>query len=140
MRNVTAALSPGKMRATSRPAMRSETARWMTCWPMSASARKKTIYQIGKEGDCPPPEVLLEIVQEFMDTIEERFGRHVHVLDWALHLDETSPHIHARQVFDVENRYGEVEPKQEKGVGTVGHTLAVPEQRAKQGQQPQGCF
>lgn len=75
---------------------------------------EETIYQIGKEGDCPPPEVLTAIVQEFMETITERFGDHVHILDWSLHLDETSPHIHARQVFDVKNRYGEIEPKQEK--------------------------
>ena len=90
---------------------------------------EETIYQIGKEGDCPPPEVLLEIVQEFMDTIEERFGRHVHVLDWALHLDETSPHIHARQVFDVENRYGEVEPKQEKALEQLGIPLPFPNKK-----------
>ena len=90
---------------------------------------EETIYQIGKEGDCPPPEVLLEIVQEFMDTIEERFGRHVHVLDWALHLDETSPHIHARQVFDAENRYGEVEPKQEKALEQLGIPLPFPDKK-----------
>lgn len=90
---------------------------------------EETIYQIGKEGDCPPPEVLLEIVQEFMDTIEERFGRHVHVLDWALHLDETSPHIHARQVFDVENRHGEMEPKQEKALEQLGIPLPFPDKK-----------
>ncbi len=88
---------------------------------------EEKIYQIGKEGDCPPPEVLLEIVQEFMGTIEERFGKHVHVLDWALHLDETSPHIHARQVFDVENRYGEIEPKQEKALEQLGIPLPFPD-------------
>lgn len=90
---------------------------------------EETIYQIGKEGDCPPPEVLLEIVQEFMDTIEERFGKHVHVLDWALHLDETSPHIHARQVFDVENRYGEIEPKQEKALEQLDIPLPFPDKK-----------
>lgn len=90
---------------------------------------EETIYQIGKEGDCPPPEKLLEIVQEFMDTIEERFGKHVHVLDWALHLDETSPHIHARQVFDVENRYGEIEPKQEKALEQLGIPLPFPDKK-----------
>jgi len=90
---------------------------------------EETIYQIGKEGDCPPPEMLLEIVQEFMDTIEERFGKHVHVLDWALHLDETSPHIHARQVFDVENRYGEIEPKQEKALEQLGIPLPFPDKK-----------
>lgn len=90
---------------------------------------EETIYQIGKEGDCPLPEVLLEIVKEFMTTIQERFGSHVHVLDWALHLDETSPHIHARQVFDIENRYGEIEPKQEKALEALGIPLPFPEKK-----------
>lgn len=90
---------------------------------------EETIYQIGKEGDCPPPEVLTEIVIEFFDTIEERFGSNVHVLDWALHLDETSPHIHARQVFDVENRYGEIEPKQEKALEALGIPLPDPSKK-----------
>ena len=90
---------------------------------------EETIYQIGKEGDCPPPEVLTAIVQEFMATITERFGEHVHILDWSLHLDETSPHIHARQVFDVENRYGEIEPKQEKALEALDIPLPEPDKK-----------
>lgn len=90
---------------------------------------EETIYQIGKEGDCPPPEVLIAIVSEFFATIEERFGTNVHVLDWALHLDETSPHIHARQVFDIVNRYGEVEPKQEKALEALGIPLPEPDKK-----------
>jgi hypothetical protein len=90
---------------------------------------EETIYQIGKEGDCPSPDVLLEVMQEFMQTFQERFGKHVHILDWALHLDETSPHIHARQVFDIENRYGEIEPKQEKALEALGIPLPFPEKK-----------
>ena len=90
---------------------------------------EETIYQIGKEGDCPRPQVLMEIMQEFMDTFQERFGKHVHILDWALHMDETSPHIHARQVFDIENRYGEIEPKQEKALEALGIPLPFPEKK-----------
>ena len=90
---------------------------------------EETIYQIGKEGDCPPPEVLLEIMQEFMTVFRERFGSHVHILDWALHLDETGPHIHARQVFDIENRYGEIEPKQERALEALGIPLPFPEKK-----------
>lgn len=90
---------------------------------------EETIYQIGKEGDCPRPQVLMEVMQEFMDTFQERFGSHVHILDWALHLDETSPHIHARQVFDIENRYGEIEPKQEKALEALGIPLPFPENK-----------
>ena len=73
--------------------------------------------------------MLLEIIQEFMSAIQERFGSHVHVLDWSLHLDETSPHIHARQVFDIENRYGEIEPKQEKALEALGIPLPFPEKK-----------
>ena len=90
---------------------------------------EETVYQIGKEGDCPPPEVLTAIVTEFFATMEERFGEHVHVLDWALHLDETSPHIHARQVFDIVNRYGECEPKQEKALEALGIPLPEPDKK-----------
>ena len=90
---------------------------------------EETIYQIGKEGECPSPDVLLEVMQEFMDTFQERFGKHVHILDWALHLDEISPHIHARQVFDIENRYGEIEPKQEKALEALGIPLPFPEKK-----------
>ena len=41
-------------------------------------------------------------------------GSHVHILNWALHLDESTPHIHERHVFDCENQYGEIAPQQEK--------------------------
>lgn len=64
-----------------------------------------------------------------MTVFRERFGSHVHILDWALHLDETSPHIHARQVFDIENRYGEIEPKQEKALEALGIPLPFPDKK-----------
>ena len=57
---------------------------------------------------------MLNIVTEFIEEFKAKFGDHVHVLDWALHLDESTPHIHERHVFDRENKYGEVAPQQEK--------------------------
>ena len=47
------------------------------------------------------------------------FGKHVHILDWALHLDEGTPHIHERHVFDCENKYGEICPTAGKSVGST---------------------
>lgn len=90
---------------------------------------EETIYQIGKEGDSPPAEVLTAIVEEFMKAIHEQFGTHVHMLDWALHLDETTPHIHARQVFDITNAHGEIEPKQEKALELLGIPLPDPDKK-----------
>ena len=50
-----------------------------------------------------------------------------HVLDWALHLDESTPHIHERHVFDCENKYGEVAPQQEKALEALGFDLPDPD-------------
>ena len=58
-----------------------------------------------------------------MDEFHERFGKHVHILDWALHLDEGTPHIHERHVFDCENKYGEIAPQQEKAFEALGFEL-----------------
>ena len=48
------------------------------------------------------------------------------MLDWALHLDESTPHIHERHVFDCENKYGEIAPQQEKALEALGFDLPDP--------------
>ena len=55
---------------------------------------EETLYQIGTVEGSVPPEVLFTVVREFQEEFERRFGSHVHILDWALHLDEATPHIH----------------------------------------------
>ena len=70
---------------------------------------------------------MLNIVTEFIEEFKGKFGEHVHVLDWALHLDESTPHIHERHVFDCENKYGEVAPQQEKALETLGFELPDPD-------------
>lgn len=75
-------------------------------------------------------DILLQIVTDFMVEITERFGTHVHILDWALHLDESTPHIHERHVFDCENQYGELFPQQEKALEKLGFDLPNPEKPA----------
>ena len=69
---------------------------------------------------------MLNIVTEFIEEFKAKFGDHVHVLDWALHLDESTPHIHERHVFDCENKYGEVAPQQEKALEALGFDLPDP--------------
>ena len=71
-------------------------------------------------------EDLVLVVTEFMSEFHERFGTHVHLLDWALHLDESTPHIHERHVFDCENKYGEVAPQQEKALEALSFELPDP--------------
>ena len=92
---------------------------------------EETIYQIGNVDDHIDSETLLEISTEFLKELEWRFGDHIHVLDWALHIDEGTPHIHERHVFDYTNKYGEIQPGQEKALEALGFEL--PDQTKKQG-------
>lgn len=57
---------------------------------------EETIYQIGTKDDYVDPNVLLTIVTEFITELCDRFGEHFHLLNWSLHLDESTPHIHER--------------------------------------------
>lgn len=56
----------------------------------------------------------------------KRYGSHIHILDWALHLDEATPHIHERHVFDAKNKYGELCPQQDKALEELGFELPDP--------------
>ena len=91
---------------------------------------EETIYQIGTLDNHVSPDILLQVVTDFMFEITERFGTHVHILNWALHLDESTPHIHERHVFDCENQYGELFPQQEKALEKLGFDLPKPDKPA----------
>ena len=92
----------------------------------SKTCPEESIYQIGTIEESVSPEILFHIVNEFYEEFDKRFGSHVHILDWALHLDEGTPHIHERHVFDCENRYGELCPQQEKALEELGFDLPDP--------------
>lgn len=87
---------------------------------------EESIYQIGTMEESVPAGTLALIVSEFYEEFERRFGSHIHILDWALHLDEGTPHIHERHVFDCKNRYGELCPQQEKALEELGFELPDP--------------
>ena len=94
---------------------------------MVEGPNKERIYQLGTLDEHASAEDLLNIVTEFINEFKAKFGEHVHVLDWALHLDESTPHIHERHVFDCENKYGEVAPQQEKALEALGFELPDPD-------------
>lgn len=98
-------------------------------WSDKKTCPEESLIQIGTMEQSVPPEVLAEIAKEFFDEFERRFGKHIHILDWALHLDEATPHIHERHVFDCENRYGEIAPQQEKALEALGFDLPNPDQK-----------
>ena len=99
--------------------------------PDLLSSRKtcpeETIYQLGTLDEHASAEDLLSVVTEFIEEFKAKYGDHVHVLDWVLHLDESTPHIHERHVFDCENKYGEIAPQQEKALEALGFELPDPD-------------
>ncbi len=88
---------------------------------------EETIFQIGTIEESVSPETLWWSVSSTRNLKNVRFGSHVHILDWALHLDEGTPHIHERHVFDCENKYGELCPQQEKALEALGVPLPNPD-------------
>lgn len=90
---------------------------------------EESLYQLGKIGEHASAEMLITVFDEFKKEFDERFGSHIHIIDWALHMDEATPHIHERHVFDVTNDYGEIEPKQEAALKELGFDLPDPNKK-----------
>lgn len=90
---------------------------------------EETIYQIGDISESVDGDILADIAVTFFNELDSRFGEHMHILDWALHLDEGTPHIHERHVFDCPNEYGEICPQQEKALELLGFDLPDPGQK-----------
>ncbi len=90
---------------------------------------EETIYQLGTIDESESAETLLEIFEDFQKEFKARFGDNIHTIDWALHTEEGTPHIHERHVFDVTNRYGELQPKQDAALEELGFEL--PDQEKK---------
>lgn len=98
-------------------------------WKDKKTCPEESLLQIGTMEQSVEPVVLAKIAMEFFEEFERRFGEHIHILDWSLHLDESTPHIHERHVFDCENRYGEIAPQQEKALEALGFDLPDPSQK-----------
>lgn len=92
----------------------------------SLPGMEETILQLGNIDATVDAPVFAKVAAEYFAEFQKRYGSHIHILDWALHLDEGTPHIHERHVFDALNRYGEVCPQQEKALEELGFELPDP--------------
>lgn len=91
------------------------------------TAPEETILQIGDMENHVSADMLREVVEDYYKEFNARFSEHIHIIDWSLHLDEATPHIHERHVFDCENKYGEIAPQQEKALEKLGIPLPYPD-------------
>lgn len=80
---------------------------------------EEQIIQIGRKDQTIEPELLKKIAQEQMKWESENFPN-FKILDYALHTDETTPHIHKRGVWVAHDEHGQL---------TVGQSKALAEMR-----------
>ena len=90
---------------------------------------EETLLQLGNMDGAVSADVLAQVSAEYFEEFNRRYGSHVHILDWALHLDEATPHIHERHVFDAVNQYGELCPQQDKALEELGFELPKPNEK-----------
>lgn len=90
---------------------------------------EETIYQLGTKDGHEDPALFAQVVAELIQEIQNRYGSHLKVLDWALHMDEETPHIHERHVFFADDGYGMDFPKQDKALEALGFERPDPEKK-----------
>jgi hypothetical protein len=89
------------------------------------------ILEIGNKDNHPNSEVLKSVYDEFKKWHDDRFP-YIIRLDSALHLDETTPHIHIRQVYVYCDDKGVLHPNQHKCLEAHGLTLPDPDKPRSQ--------
>ena len=67
---------------------------------------KEMILQIGNKDNHPAKEVLLECVHQFNEEFNKRYGSNAHILNIAIHNDETTSHAHIRFICDFVDKDG----------------------------------
>ena len=93
------------------------------------TAPLETIYQIGKEGEHVTPEQLEKVFREFTNWMQQQYGSNMEILDVALHVDEATPHIHARYVFFARDRNGDLDVNQTAAFKELGIERPNPDKK-----------
>ena len=88
---------------------------------------EESVYQLGTKDGYADPVLFAQVVVELITEVEKRYGTNYKVLDWALHMDEATPHIHERHVFFAPDDYGLIAPQQDRACEELGFEKPDPE-------------
>lgn len=90
---------------------------------------EETIYQLGTKDEHEDYKVLVKVAAEMFEETEKRYGSNLKILNWALHMDEGTCHIHERHIFFADDGYGFTFPKQEKACEALGFERPDPSKK-----------
>lgn len=90
---------------------------------------EEMILQVGTQADGIDPAEFAQAVDRYLDKLDEwdtTHGGHMHILSIALHVDEASPHLHIRRVWDYADRDGLTRLGQARALEAAGVPLPDP--------------
>lgn len=86
---------------------------------------EETILQIGDKNETVDLKVFEECVFDYLQELQ-KYDENIHILDWAIHADEETPHAHIRKVYDYEIAPGEFKISQAKALEQLGFQAPDP--------------
>lgn len=105
--------------------------REMSAWLESKRTRpEESIFQLGDKDNHADRETLYECYREFLKYQQEWNKQHGHpfkILNFALHADESTPHIHQRRVWKYKDEKGVTRIGQDHALEQAGIDLPSPE-------------
>lgn len=90
---------------------------------------EEMILQVGTQADNIDPAEFAQAVDRYLDKLDEWdtvHGGHMHILSIALHVDESSPHLHIRRVWDYRDGDGLTRLGQARALEAAGVPLPDP--------------
>lgn len=91
----------------------------------------EVLLQIGNKDEHPDEKTLINCYNDFNRKFRiwnNEHGNHVHILSVALHLDESTPHLQIKRVFDYKDNNSDIRIGQNKGLEQAGIHLPNPNQ------------
>ena len=91
---------------------------------------EEVILQIGNKDEFPNHMVLARSLKELMDYMtlwSREHGNCLHILDFSVHIDESTPHVHLRRCWDYIDKDGNPRLGQEQALKNAGVQLPNPD-------------
>lgn len=87
----------------------------------------ESILQLGKKGQNIDPKILLDCAISYYQWMSKATGGRFQLVDLALHLDEQTPHIHARGVWECTDKNDHKMPCTDRALKEMGIERPNPE-------------
>lgn len=96
--------------------------RCITTNDMLHNAKKcpeETVLQIGDRNKSIDLNTFTDCVKDYIKELE-KYNSNIHIIDWAIHGDEATPHAHIRKVYDYIDDNGDRHISQSKALEKLG--------------------